>query len=87
MGETTSDEIDPIRVAQAGDSRTTLTRTFLTTATLTSVRAIRVITTPSQILIGATRIDVTTAVTLLEDEAEVPTSETRAEGEVSKSTF
>jgi hypothetical protein len=87
MGETTSDEIDPIRVAPAGDSRTTLTRTFLTTETLTSVRAIRVITTPSQILIGATRIDATTAVTLLEDEAEVPTSGTRAEGEVSKSTF
>jgi hypothetical protein len=80
-GETTSDEIDPIKVAQVEDSRTMSTRMSLNIVTPMSVRVIRVITTPNRTPNGATQIAVTIAVTLLDGEAEVLASEIRAEGE------
>ena len=80
-GETTNDVIDPIRAAQAGDLQTMSTRTFLTTTTLTSVCAMPVIKTPNQTQNGAIQIAVTIAMTLLDDAAEVPASEIRAEGD------
>lgn len=82
MGEMSSDETDLIRIGPAGDSRITSTRMFPTTAILMSARAIRVTTTPNRILNGATQIAVIIAVTLLDDEAEVLTLETRAEGDI-----
>lgn len=75
-GGTTNDVIDPIRAAQAGDFQTMSTRTFLIMATLTSACAMLVIKTPNRTQNGAIRIAVTIAVTLLDDAAEVPASET-----------
>ncbi|KAJ5661618.1 uncharacterized protein N7477_009234 [Penicillium maclennaniae] len=52
-GETTNDVIDPIRAAPVGDLQAISTRTFLITATLTSVCAMLVIQPPNRTQNGA----------------------------------